>query len=393
MTSAANLRPTASTTPVAEEGLRNVVATKSAICEVYGGDPERGLPARLIYRGYDINDLARFSTFEETTYLLWHGELPTKAQLAELAQQLEANRALPPPVIDLLGRFPRQSTPMDVLRTAVSALQLWDPDENDDSLPAAQRKALRLTAQMPSLVTTWHRLRTGQEPLAPKPGQSTAEAFLYMLTGRDPDPIEARTFDVALILHADHELNASTFAARVTAATLADLHSAITSAIGALIGPLHGGANEGVIRMLQAIGEISRVEDYIKSELAQHHRIMGFGHAVYKVADPRALHLRELSRQLGERRGDLKYWEMSRKIEEVMAREKHLNANVDFYSASTYYALGIPSDLFTPVFAVSRIAGWTAHVLEQYADNRLIRPRAEYVGPRDRQYVPIDQRG
>ncbi|HEX2037058.1 MAG TPA: citrate synthase [Chloroflexota bacterium] len=375
-----------------EGGLEDVIAGPSAICEVYGGDRERGIPGRLIYRGYDINDLAKYSTFEETTYLLWHGRLPTRAELSELEHQLQANRALPPEVLELMQRFPKHSTPMDVLRTTVSALQLWDKQENDDTDQANHQKALRLTAQMPTLVATWHRIRSGQEVIQPKMGHNTAEAFLYMLSGDDTDDVAERTLDVALILHADHELNASTFAARVTAATLSDVHSAITSAIGALIGPLHGGANEGVIRMLQEMGDISNVEPWIERELAQKRRIMGFGHRVYRTADPRATHLREMSRQLGERRGDLKFWEMSRKIEEVMAREKGLNANVDFYSASTYYALGVPIDLFTPVFAVSRIAGWTAHVLEQYANNRLIRPRAEYVGERNLTYVPIDQR-
>jgi citrate synthase len=370
------------------QGLEDVIAGPSAICQVNGD------VGRLIYRGYDIHDLAEHSTFEETTYLLWHGQLPTRAQLAELEQQLQANRALPPDVLDLMRRYPKHSTPMDVLRTTVSALQLWDPQEDDDSDEANHAKALRLTAQMPTLVATWHRLRSGQEPIQPKLGHNTAEAFLYMLTGDDTDDIGERTLDVSLILHADHELNASTFAARVTAATLSDVHSAITSALGALIGPLHGGANEGVIRMLQEMEEPAQVEPYLTAQLAQKKRIMGFGHRVYRhVDDPRATHLREMSRQLGERRGDLKYWEMSRKIEEVMLREKDLRANVDFYSASTYYALGIPIDLFTPVFAVSRIAGWTAHVLEQYANNRLIRPRAEYIGPHDLTYVPIEQRG
>lgn len=369
------------------QGLEDVIAGPSGICEVNGDE------GRLIYRGYDIHDLAQHSTFEETTYLLWHGELPTRAQLDELQQQLQANRALPPGVLDLMRRYPRSCTPMDVLRTTVSALQLWDAQENDDSDQANHDKALRLTAQMPTLVATWHRLRSGQEAIPPKAGHNTAEAFLYMLTGDDTDDIGERTLDVSLILHADHELNASTFAARVTAATLSDMHSAITSALGALIGPLHGGANEGVIRMLQEMGDISRVEPYLKEQLAQKRRVMGFGHRVYRhVDDPRATHLREMSRQLGERRSDLKFWEMSRKIEEVMLAEKDLRANVDFYSASTYYALGIPIDLFTPVFAVSRIAGWTAHVLEQYANNRLIRPRAEYIGQRDLKYVPIDQR-
>jgi citrate synthase len=370
------------------QGLEDVIAGPSAICEVNGDE------GRLIYRGYDIHDLARYSKFEETTYLLWHGVLPTRAQLRELEQALQANRALPPELLDLLRRFPKHSTPMDVLRTVVSAAQLWDPQENDDSEAANHAKALRLTAQMGTFVAAWHRLRSGEEPVPPAPGQSTAEAFLHMLTGAAPDDIAARTLDVALILHADHELNASTFAARVTAATLSDVHSAVTSALGALIGPLHGGANEGVIRMLQEIGEVDRVEPYVKEKLAQHQRIMGFGHRVYRhVDDPRATHLREMSRQLGERRGDLKYWQMSRKVEEVMRQERDLRANVDFYSASTYYALGIPIDLFTPVFAVSRIAGWTAHILEQYANNRLIRPRAEYIGQRDLPYVPIDQRG
>jgi citrate synthase len=271
-------------------------------------------------------------------------------------------------------------------------LQLYDPQENDDSDAVNHHKALALTAQMPALVATWHRLRNGQEPIAPPEGKHTAEALLIMLTGEQPTPVAVKTLDVALILHADHELNASTFAARVTAATLADVHSAITSAIGALIGPLHGGANEGVLRMLKEIGEPARVESYIHDKLARREKIMGIGHAVYKTKDPRASHLREMSRQLGESQGNLKFWEMSRAIEDLMLREKGLNANVDFYSASTYNALGIPMDLFTPVFAVSRIAGWTAHVLEQYANNKLIRPRAEYIGAWDRTYIPIDER-
>jgi citrate synthase len=389
MTTASTPAPAGAPSSREGQGLEDVIAGPSAICEVNG---DKG---QLIYRGYDIHDLASHSTFEETTYLLWHGRLPTRAELSELEQQLQANRALPPEALDMLARFPKHSTPMDVLRTTVSALQLWDPQENDDSDAANHAKALRLTAQMGTIVAAWHRLRSGQEPIAPKMGHNTAEAFLYMLTGDDTDDIGERTLDVALILHADHELNASTFAARVTAATLSDMHSAITSALGALIGPLHGGANEGVIRMLQEMGDLDRVEPYLTEKLAQRGaRVMGFGHRVYRhVDDPRATHLREMSRQLGERRGDLKYWEMSRKVEEVMLREKDLRANVDFYSASTYFALGIPIDLFTPVFAVSRIAGWTAHVLEQYANNRLIRPRAEYVGERDLKYVPIEQRG
>jgi citrate synthase len=295
--------------------------------------------------------------------------------------------------VELMRRFPKKATPMDVIRTTVSMLGLFDPEGAVDTEEANRNKALRLTAQMATIVATWHRLRSGQEPIPAREGQSMAAAFLYMLAGKEPEEVAVRTLDVALILHADHEFNASTFAARVTAATLSDIHSAITSAVGALIGPLHGGANEGVIHMLQAIGEMENVEPFIKQMLGDKtKRVMGFGHRVYKTADPRATHLREMSRQLGEQKGDLKFWEMSRKIEEIMMREKQLNANVDFYSASTYWALGLPTDLFTPIFAVSRIAGWTAHVLEQYSDNRIIRPLAQYVGERDRKYVPIEQR-
>ncbi|MGH2352963.1 MAG: citrate/2-methylcitrate synthase, partial [Chloroflexota bacterium] len=272
-----------------QAGLRDVIAGPSAICEVYGGDPKRDIPGKLTYRGYDINDLAEHSTFEETTYLLWHGELPARAQLAELEQQLQADRALPPELLDLMRRLPKRSTPMDVLRTTVSALQLWDPEGSDDGEAANHHKALRLTAKLPTLVATWHRLRSGQEPIPPKPGHNTAEAFLYMLTGDDTDDVAERSLDVALILHADHELNASTFAARVTAATLSDVHSAITSAIGALIGPLHGGANENVLRMLLDIGDASKVESYVEPRLARKgYRLPGFGHAVYKTTDPRA---------------------------------------------------------------------------------------------------------
>ncbi|HEU5318539.1 MAG TPA: citrate synthase [Chloroflexota bacterium] len=381
-------------TTVAKEGLQDVIAGHTEICTVYGGDKEKNIPGKLIYRGYDIEDLAQHATFEEVIYLLWHGTLPTKQQLAELLQGLARSRALPEGVVDLMRRFPKEATPMDVIRTTVSMLGLFDPEGAVDTPEANRNKALRLTAQMATIVADWHRLRQGQEPIPAKEGQNMAAAFLYMLSGKEPEKVAARTLDVALILHADHEFNASTFAARVTAATLSDMHSAITSAVGALIGPLHGGANEGVIHMLQAIGSMENVEPYIKTMLNDRSkRVMGFGHRVYKTADPRATHLREMSRQLGEQRGDLKFWEMSRKIEEIMMREKQLNANVDFYSASTYWALGLPTDLFTPIFAVSRIAGWTAHVLEQYSDNRIIRPLAQYVGARDRKYVPIEQRG
>lgn len=368
------------------EGLEGVVAAASRICFV------DGLDGRLLYYGYDVHDLVAHATFEEVAYLLWHGDLPTRAQLDALNRDLIAARALPEPVLGLLRSFPREALPMDVLRTAVSALGIYDPDARDDSQPANLRKAVRLTAQMATVVAAIGRLREGRPPVAPDPALGHAANFLYMLWGRRPDDTSVRTIDVALILHADHELNASTFSARVTAATLSDMHSAITSAIGTLKGPLHGGANEAVMRLLLQIGEPSRAAQAIRAMLADRKKVPGFGHRVYKTEDPRAAHLRGISEELGRRAGQLKWFEMSRAIEQLMLEEKHLHANVDFYSASCYYLLGIPLELFTPVFAVSRISGWTAHVLEQLADNRLIRPRAEYVGPRSRTYVPIEQR-
>jgi len=281
---------------------------------------------------------------------------------------------------------------MDALRTAVSALSMWDPDNGDNSPEANHRKSVRLTAQIPILVTSLNHLRSGREPVAPRPDLSFAANFLYMLNGEPPSDVAARTFSVALILHADHELNASTFAARVTIATLSDMYSAITSALGALAGPLHGGANEAVFRMLQEIGTPDKAEAYVQDRLARHEKIMGIGHAVYKTTDPRARQLMEMAQALTEESGERRLYQISSKIAEVMLREKGLNPNVDFFSASVYHVLGIPVDLFTPVFAVSRITGWTAHVMEQLADNRLIRPRAEYVGPVDQHYVPIDRR-
>ena len=282
---------------------------------------------------------------------------------------------------------------MDMLRTVVSALGLYDPDAADNSIEANVRKAVRLTAKFPIIVTTFQRVRNGQDPVHPREDLSLAGNFLYTLNGIEPNEIATRTMDVAFILHADHELNASTFAARVTAATLSDMYSAIVSAIGTLKGPLHGGANEGVIKTLIEIGSVEAVEPWVKNAFANKVKIMGFGHRVYRTIDPRATHLAEMSRKLGESTGETKWYEMSKKMEEVVMREKRLNANVDFYSASTYYALGMPTDLFTPIFACSRISGWTAHVLEQFRNNRLIRPRAEYIGPRDLKYVTIEQRG
>jgi len=281
---------------------------------------------------------------------------------------------------------------MDMLRTAVSALSFYDPDGPEMSRDANTRKAARLVARFPTIVTTFHRLRNGLEPVQPRPDLSVAANFVYTLFGKDPDDIATRTMDVAFVLHADHELNASTFSARVTAATLSDIYSAIVSAIGTLKGPLHGGANEGVIKNLLEIGSVDNIEPWLKDQFARKAKIMGFGHRVYRTEDPRATHLRNMSRLLGDRVGNTLWYQMSRKMEEVMMREKHLNPNVDFYSASTYYTLGIPTDLFTPIFACSRISGWTAHVLEQFANNRLIRPRAEYVGPRGRKWVPISDR-
>jgi citrate synthase len=375
-------------TPAAQvaEGLEGIVAAESRICFV------DGVKGRLIYQGYDIHDLVEHARFEEVAYLLWHGDLPTRAQLDALNTDLVAARALPEPVMQLLRGFPRDVLPMDALRTATSALGIYDPDSRDNSQAANLRKAVRLTAQTATMVAAIGRLREGKDPVAPDPSLSHAANFLSMLWGRRPDDTGTKTIEIALILHADHELNASTFAARVTAATLADMHSAITSAIGALKGPLHGGANEAVMRMLLRIGDPAKIVPAARAMLAAKQKIPGFGHRVYRTEDPRATHLRRMSEELGRRGGELKWFEMSRALEQFMLSEKHIYANVDFYSASSYYYLGIPLELFTPVFAVSRVSGWTAHVLEQLADNRLIRPRAEYVGPVDRRYVPMEQR-
>ena len=373
----------------AKAGLEDIVATTSAICYL---DGERGV---LAYCGHDIHDLARHATFEEVCFLLWHRRLPTRRELGDLQTQLASARALPEPVLRLLRQIPPVDG-MDALRTGVSALAHFDPDATDQSPQATYRKAVRLTAQVGSLVATYGRMAVGGGPLAPDPALGTAANFLYMLTGTRPDAVAARAFDIALILHADHELNASTFAARVTAATLSDIHSTIVSAVGTLKGPLHGGANAEVMRMLLEIGEDAgpdRAEAHVRSMLGRKEKVPGFGHRVYRTEDPRATHLRRMSKELGERVGRTRWFEMSERIEAVVVREKKLNPNVDFYSASTYYTLGIPIDLFTPIFAVSRVSGWTAHVLEQYENNRLIRPRAEYTGPTyPQRWLPLDQR-
>ncbi len=372
--------------PTTTDGLEDIVAAHSHICDL------DGKLGKLTYFGVDIHDLADHATFEETAYLLWHGTLPTQTQLAEVNSQLQASRTLPGPVNEFMRLLPTTSTPMDVLRTIVSALALFDLTPEDKSPTANRRRALELTAVMPTIVATWDRLRNGKEPVAPLTDGSHATNFLYMLRGEMPDPVIAKMLDVVLTLHADHELNASTFAARVTAGTLAGIYAAITSAIGALSGPLHGGANEQVMRMLLRIGEVDNTETYIQAALERKERIMGFGHRVYKTEDPRATHLRTMSKELGERTGDSRWYEMSRLIEAYIKENKGLNANVDFYSASVYYMMGISIDLDTPLFACSRVTGWTSHVLEQYDNNRLIRPRAEYIGPKDVHYLPVEQR-
>lgn len=369
------------------DGLEDIVATNSRICDL------DGKLGKLTYYGVDIHALARYSSFEETAYLLWHGVLPTRAQLEEVTVQLQANRELPGRVIEIMHLLPRSSSPMEVLRTIVSTLSSFDANPDDKSAEANYRRAIRLTAVLGTIVTGWEHIRNGRQPVAPLPDHNTATNFLYMLKGEMPDDYTAHALDTALVLHADHELNASTFAARVTAGTLADMYASITSAIGALSGPLHGGANEQVMRMLLRIGEVSNTEPYIRNAVEHKERIMGFGHRVYKTEDPRATHLRVMSEELGKRIGDSRWFKMSRIIEDYIKEHKGLYCNVDFYSASVYYMLGFPIDLDTPIFACSRIAGYTAHVLEQYANNRLIRPRAEYMGPKVTEYIPIEQRG
>ena len=370
------------------QGLEGVVATTSKICYI---DGDRGV---LAYRGIDIHELAGQSNFEETCYLLWFGKLPTRLELRELHDRLAEERKLDASIITLLRNAPRHALPMDVLRTAVSALSFYDAEEKNNDHKANLDKAIRITSQIAMIVAAYDRIRKGHPVVEPVRSLSHAANFLLMLNGKHPSPTAERALDIALILHADHELNASTFAARVTAATLSDMHSAITSAIGALKGPLHGGANEAVFHILEAI-DASGADpvDYVKGMLAQKKKIPGFGHRVYHTEDPRATHLRAMSRDLGKSSGQPQWFEMSHKIEEFVKSNKKLNANVDFYSASTYHTLGIDVDLFTPIFAVSRISGWAAHVIEQLDDNRLIRTRADYLGPNyPNPFIPIDQR-
>ncbi|WP_342510723.1 citrate synthase [Sporosarcina sp. FSL K6-1522] len=367
------------------KGLEGVVATQSAISSI--------IDDTLTYVGYDIDDLAENASFEEVIYLLWHQRLPKEDELAELKKQLADNMAVPQEVLNHFKTYPiGEVHPMAALRTAVSLLGLYDDKAEDMSNEANYDKAIQLQAKIATIVTAFARIRKGLEPVAPKAGLGYAENFLYMLSGKEPEAIAIEAFDKALVLHADHELNASTFTARVCVATLSDIYSGVTAAIGALKGPLHGGANEQVMKMLMEIGSEDNVESYIREKLANKEKIMGFGHRVYRKGDPRAKHLRAMSKKLTALRGEEKFYNMSNQIEAIVTGEKNLPPNVDFYSASVYHSLDIDHDLFTPIFAVSRVSGWIAHILEQYENNRLIRPRAEYTGPGMQKYVPINER-
>ena len=374
---------------ITAKGLEGIVANSTRLSDVLG---QEGI---LIYGGYDINELAGKATYEEVVYLLWHGHLPSKSQLHELQRRLRHERDLPEDILDFLRNIPRKASPMDVLRTAISMLGLYD-DEADiegEAESANQRRAISITAKIGVLAAYFHRARQGLDfpPIRKDIGE--AAHFLYLLTGEPPSAEAERTLDVAFVLHADHGMNASTFTARVVVATLTDIYSAVTAAIGALKGPLHGGANEGVIHMLQEIGDEENVEAWVTEQLAQKQKIMGIGHRVYKVLDPRAPHLRAMAVELSEKLGEPKWIRMSEKIAAIMKERKGLNANVDFYSATVYYSLGIPTDMFTPIFAIARTSGWTAHILEQLADNRLYRPLSEYVGPEvGKKFVPIEDR-
>lgn len=382
MTTATSAQPQ----PQPQAGLRGVVVGDTRVSHV---DGERG---KLIYCGIDIHDLATQSTFEEVAYLLWFHALPTRANLDAFRGELAQRRALPEALVQILRELPKDSTPMDVLRTAVSAIALFDPNTKDISREANLEKAKRLTAMFPAILATFYRVSHGKEPIAPRAELSAAANFLYMFTGKDADPEASRVLDAALVLHADHGMNASTFSAIVTAATLADLYGAVTSAIATLKGPLHGGANEGVITNLLEIGEPDKVDAWVARKLAAKEKIMGFGHAVYKTKDPRAFDLKAIAKEVGERAGSTKWVDLTERMEKAVWEQRQLYANVDLYSASVYYTLGIPTSYFTPVFAMSRVVGWCAHLLEQYANNKLIRPAENYVGPRDVKYVPLESR-
>ncbi|HEX9775439.1 MAG TPA: citrate synthase [Actinomycetota bacterium] len=372
---------------MATKGLEDVVAAQTSISDI------DGKMGRLFYVGYDIHDLAEHSTFEECVFLLHNLRLPTRGELDKLNGQLVEERAPSKWIEELLPVLSENASPMSMLRTTVSAMSAYDPDGWDGSDEANYRKSLRLIARMPTLIASYDRIRNGIEPIPPNPELSHAANFLFMLSGDEPDPADARMLDTCLVLHADHTMNASTFTARVVASTLADMHSAITAAIASLKGPLHGGANERVMEMLEEIGKPERAEEFIKQKLAKREKIMGFGHRVYKTEDPRATHLRRMSREIGERKGDLRWHEISIAVEQTVMHEKGLYPNVDFFAASVYHSLGLPTDLFTPTFAASRVVGWSAHVREQQNDNRIIRPESDYIGPRGRTWHPIEERG
>ena len=372
--------------PATAKGLEGVVAATTKLSSV------RGLDGELIYRGYNINELAGNATYEEVVHLLHRGKLPNEAELTSLKAELAAARELPGGVVDMIRQLPKNASPMRAIRTVVSALACYEPPEGQESLEEQAKRAIKLIAQVPVITAYFHLAR--QDKALPDSDPSLGEAanFLYLIDGKKPIEEKEKTIDMCYILHADHGMNASTFSARVTIATLSGMYSAITSAIGTLKGPLHGGANEGVIKMLQEIGSLDKVDNFVDDCLKNKKKIMGIGHRVYKVLDPRAPHLQRMAQQLGAKLGETKWLDMSERIAEIMLREKNLYPNVDFYSATVYYSLGIPTDLFTPLFAISRTSGWTAHVLEQLADNRLIRPRGVYDGPDDLKFQPITER-
>ena len=369
-----------------DKGLREVIAGDTRISDL---DGQLG---RLWYVGYDIADLAENATFEETVYLLHHLDLPTHDQLDEINEFLIDERDLSPFLVSLMHELAQQTSPMSMLRTSISAASAYDPDGWDESPEAQYRKALRLIAKTPTLIAYYHRMRTGQEVIPPNPKLPHTANFLWMLLGEEPSAEDADALDTTFVLYGDHTMNASTFTARIIASTLADMFSAITGAVAALKGPLHGGANEEAMKMLEEVGAPDRAAAHVAALLERHEKIMGFGHAVYRVMDPRAVVLKRLAQECGERRGDVRWFEISRAIEQAVMDQKGLNPNVDFYAASVYHVLGVPTDLMTPIFAAARMAGWTAHVREQYADNKVIRPGSEYVGPKDRIYAPIEER-
>jgi citrate synthase len=367
-------------------GLEGVVAAPSEICFI------DGIAGRLVYRGYEIADLVENTTFEESAFLLWENKLPNRAELTRLKSQLAAGATLPPHTLAILKAMPSTTEPMDALRTTVSSLSSTDPDLHSNEPAANLRKAIRLMAQLPTIVAAFHRLQNGQRLVDPDPNLSIAGNFLYMLTGAKPHDTLTRVLDAALVLHAEHGFNASTFAARVTAATLADMHAAVTAAVSALKGPLHGGANQEVMELLLECGDAETAVKRVRAMLDAGEKIPGFGHRVYRTFDPRASFLRKMSKQLGEAAGNSKWYEMSERLIPIVKESKNKDPNVDFFSASAYYTMGIPIDLYTPIFAIARIAGWTAHIMEQHSNNRIIRPQDDYRGPFDRKVEPIDRR-